>query len=110
MPIHVGLLQTASAIIEVSTGGWQAVARPCSGQALSPTPVRAGVAVATAASRGCNLQLCATPGSVFASVATQKSHVFRLLLIKDVGMSGGGDGGHTVGARCGQQGGHGSRP
>jgi len=37
------------AIIEVSTGtasegrgtgGWQAVARPCSGQALSPAPVR----------------------------------------------------------------------
>ena len=51
------------------------------GQALqwADTFTRAGpgVAAATAASRGCNLQLCATPGSVFASVATQKNHVFR---------------------------------
>jgi len=51
------------------------------GQALqwADTFTRAGpgVAAATAASRGCNLQLCATPGSVFASVATQKNHDFR---------------------------------
>jgi len=47
------------------------------GQALPGTFARVGPGVATVASRGFNLQLCATPGSVFASVATQKITFFQ---------------------------------
>jgi len=74
MPRRVDLLQTASDISEVTKKltireAGKAVARPCSGQALSPSPV-------WARRQQPRLQLRGTPGDVFAIVAKQKITFF----------------------------------